>query len=57
MGGLKSAATARLTDLTFPTELKVVGTFHVPFIEFLYELGGRGRHTECACYFCRKRQT
>ena len=41
--------------MTFPTELKVVGTFHVPFTEFLYELGGRGRHTECACYFCRKR--
>ncbi len=44
------------SDQPFPTELKVVGTFHVPFIEFLYELGCRGRHTECACYFCRKRQ-
>ena len=42
--------------MTFPTEVKVVGTFHVPFTEFLGESRYRGRHTECACYFCRKRQ-
>ena len=42
---------------TCPTEVKVVGIFHVPFTEFLGELGCRGRHTECACYFCRNRQS
>ena len=41
--------------LTCPTEIKVVGTFHVPFTEFLCESRYRGRHTECACYFCRRR--
>ena len=39
--------------MTCPTEVKVVGTFHVPFTEFLCESRSRGRHTECAYYFCR----
>ena len=43
------------TELTSPTEVKVVGTFPVPFTEFLGESRSRGRHTECACYFCRTR--
>ena len=34
--------------------VKVVGTFHVPFTEFLCESRYRGRHTECACYFAGK---
>ena len=42
-------------ELTCLTEFKVVGTFHVPFTEFLCESRYRGRHTECAYYFCRKR--
>ena len=42
--------------LTCSTEVKVVGTFPVPFTEFLGESRSRGRHTECACYFCRTRQ-
>ena len=41
--------------MTCPTELQVVGTFPVPFTEFLGESRSRGRHTECACYFCRTR--
>ena len=42
---------------TFPVPFteKVVGTFHVPFSEFLGESRSRGRHTECACDFCRTR--
>jgi len=28
----------------------------VPFTEFAYELGTGGRHSESACYFCRRRQ-
>ncbi len=32
-----------------------VGTFHVPFTEFLGESRYRRRHTECACYSCRIR--
>ena len=27
----------------------------MPFTEFLGESRSRGRHTECACYFCRTR--
>ena len=42
--------------LTLPTKAKVVGTFHVPLTKFSKELGCRGRHTECTCYFCRQRQ-
>ena len=41
--------------MTCPTELQVVGTFPVPFTEFLGESRSRGRHTECACDFCRTR--
>ena len=44
-------------DMTFPTKVKVVGTFPVPFTEFLGESRSRGRHTECACYFCQIRRT
>ena len=42
-------------SLTCPTEVQVVGTFPVPFSEFLGESRSRGRHTECACDFCRIR--
>ena len=44
-----------ILGMTSPTEVKVVGTFHVPLAEFPYNFRYRGRHTECACYFCRRR--
>gem|GEM_PF-4314724 len=44
-----------MTAETSPTKVKVVGTFHVPFTKFTYELGACGRHSESACYFCRRR--
>ena len=49
----RSTTWLRKPNMTFPTEVKVVGTFHVPFTEFLCESRYRRRHTECACYFCR----
>ena len=43
-----------INNQTFPTEPKVVGTFHVPFTKFGETLGTSGRHSESVCYFCRR---